>query len=134
MGTVKTAAPVRPSIAALKAACERPDWEQVFANGGPPCFHIDEDGRFCLRAERWGGHHHPSNPSIHPFVSLFDLVTASSWGGKRPGAGPKPKVDVVAINELRRRRKTWDEVAAILKISRWTAMRALGRAKKVGAL
>lgn len=126
MGAVKRS-PVRPSIEALKAACEQPDWEMILRNGGPPCFHVsiepgESDPRFCLRAERWAGH-----GDAHPFVSLFALVTANSRGGKRPGAGAKPKVDAVAIAALRRRRMTWDEVATTLQVSRWTAMRALKR-------
>lgn len=56
-------------------------------------------------------------------------TVAKSWGGKRPGAGPKPKVDVAAIADLRRKRYTWDQVAAALEINRWTAMRALKRVK-----
>lgn len=54
----------------IKAA-EQADWGQVVRNGGPPCFHI-EDGRFCLRAERWGGH-----GSYHAFVSLAGLLEAA---------------------------------------------------------
>src|SRR5690349_8357549 len=46
------------------------DWGQVVANGGPPCFHI-EDGRFCLRAERWDGHR---AIGFHSFVSLRQLL------------------------------------------------------------
>ncbi len=42
------------------------DWGQVVANGGPPCFHV-EDGRFCLRAERWDGHR---AVGFHSYVSL----------------------------------------------------------------
>jgi hypothetical protein len=46
------------------------DWQQVVLNGGPPCFHV-EDGRFCLRAERWEGH-----DLLHRFVSLRSLLAA----------------------------------------------------------
>ena len=56
----------------LKAA-KAMDWEQVVLNGGPPCFHLDEDGdfcgRFCGRAERWPGH-----DDVHRFISLRDLL------------------------------------------------------------
>lgn len=48
------------------------DWGQVVANGGPPCFHV-EDGRFCLRAERWQGH---GEKDFHEFVSLYDLLSS----------------------------------------------------------
>ena len=47
------------------------DWGQVVMNGGPPCFHVQEDGRFCGRAERWDGHR---LPDFHDFVSLADLL------------------------------------------------------------
>jgi hypothetical protein len=57
----------------LQQAAKWPDWEQVVANGGPPCFHI-ESGRFCFRAERWGGH--DNRHVSHAFVSLVDLLAA----------------------------------------------------------
>lgn len=50
-------------------AAERMDWEQVVLNGGPPCFDLCEDGRFCGRAQRWAGH-----GDLHEFVSLADLL------------------------------------------------------------
>ncbi len=48
----------------IARAAKDPDWGQVVANGGPPCFHVT-DGRFCLRAERWPGH-----GIMHPYVDL----------------------------------------------------------------
>lgn len=48
-------------------ALQNIDWVQVVLNGGPPCFHLEEDGRFCLRAEKWSGHH---VHNVHKFVSL----------------------------------------------------------------
>lgn len=58
----------------IKAA-ENMDWQQVILNGGPPCFHLDEDGRFCGRAKRWPGHDKPGNHwPIHKFVSFADLL------------------------------------------------------------
>lgn len=57
----------------LKAA-KNADWQQVVLNGGPPCFHL-EDGRFCLRAERWDGHKAVGGSEpIHKFVSLETLL------------------------------------------------------------
>lgn len=55
------------------------DWQQVVMNGGPPCFHIEENGNFCGRAYRWVGHHADVNkhPELHEFVSLVDLVRAA---------------------------------------------------------
>lgn len=50
---------------ALIAAAKGADWQQVVQNGGPPCFHIEDDGRFCLRAQRWAGH-----DSMHQFTTL----------------------------------------------------------------
>lgn len=47
-------------------ALQNIDWVQVVLNGGPPCFHLEE-GRFCLRAEKWSGHH---IHNVHKFVSL----------------------------------------------------------------
>ncbi len=37
----------------IAKACANVDWLQVVCNGGPPCFHVEEDGRFCFRAKRW---------------------------------------------------------------------------------
>ena len=50
-------------------AAKKMDWVQVVLNGGPPCFHLDTDGSFCGRAERWQGH-----DEMHGFVSLEDLL------------------------------------------------------------
>jgi hypothetical protein len=52
-------------------AAERMDWMQVVLNGGPPCFYLQEDGRFCGRAHRWLGH---CNGVDHEYVSLADLL------------------------------------------------------------
>jgi hypothetical protein len=61
---------------ALLYAAENADWGQVVLNGGPPCFHICEDGLFCLRAERWDGHAANAYPAIHKFVSLHAMLAA----------------------------------------------------------
>jgi hypothetical protein len=60
---------------ALLHAAKTADWGQVVANGGPPCFHLCEDGRFCLRAKRWEGHK-ATGWSVHKFVSLEQLLAA----------------------------------------------------------
>lgn len=54
-----------------------PDWQQIYLNGGPPCFAVMGDNhRFCNRAERWEGH-----PSDHKFVSWIDfLYEVMMWG------------------------------------------------------
>lgn len=57
--------PNHPRSPALLFAAENMDWQQVVLNGGPPCFHLCEDGYFCGRAKAWEGH-----DSIHKFVSL----------------------------------------------------------------
>ena len=57
----------------LIVAAEHADWMQVVLNQGPPCFHVDDDGHFCLRAERWAGHGVGWAPG-HVFVSLADLL------------------------------------------------------------
>lgn len=50
-------------LSAAREAFDNADWQQVVFNGGPPCFHI-EDGRFCLRAQRWEGH-----GKFHDFIA-----------------------------------------------------------------
>jgi hypothetical protein len=53
------------------------DWDQVVANGGPPCFHLQENGRFCLRTPSWQGHGIPvfhDESVYHAYVSLIDLL------------------------------------------------------------
>lgn len=45
------------------AAATAMDWQQVVGNGGPPCFHLEESGHFCGRAQRWHDEHtHPFRP------------------------------------------------------------------------
>lgn len=56
----------------LAEALTHIDWQQVVMNGGPPCFHVELDGHFCLRAERWVGHE-LSDP--HCYVDLLALFT-----------------------------------------------------------
>ena len=51
------------------------DWTQAVLNGGPPCFHADENDKydgFCGRAERWEGH-----PADHRFVPLAALIQSA---------------------------------------------------------
>lgn len=119
---------------ALAAACENPDWGRIIRNGGRPCFHV-ADGQFCLRAETWGGHETDTGGG-HSFVSLFELVTTSgesrsgsTRGGKRSGAGAKQKVDAAAVASLRAKKRTWLQIEEELGISRWSAMKALKRAR-----
>jgi hypothetical protein len=55
-------------------AAQNADWVQVVFNGGPPCFHLEDEERFCLRAQRWDGH---GNAAVgHPFVSLAELIAS----------------------------------------------------------
>lgn len=52
-------------------AADIADWAQVAANlsYGPPCFHLQDDVTFCLRAKTWEGH-----DEDHKFVSLRELL------------------------------------------------------------
>lgn len=63
------AVPMLVELTPTLLAAQKMDWGQVVLNGGPPCFHICEDGRFCGRAERWDGH-----DDVHKFTSLADMV------------------------------------------------------------
>lgn len=65
---------------AIIKAAEEMDWQQVVLNGGPPCFHLCEDGRFCGRAKRWAGHE-----DMHEFVSLSQLIERSRSTGVEEG-------------------------------------------------
>jgi hypothetical protein len=56
---------------ALEVAARNMDWGQVVANGGPPCFHLQEDGTFCGRAQRWAGH---GVKDFHEFLPLDELI------------------------------------------------------------
>src|SRR5580698_6261605 len=59
----------------LLAAAAGADWEQVVRNGGPPCFHLEDDGKFCLRTKQWQGH----DMGMHSYVPLGDLLTAFAY-------------------------------------------------------
>lgn len=52
----------------LLEAAKHMDWQQVVLNGGPPCFHLEEDGYFCGRAERWHDH------GTHDFETLDKIL------------------------------------------------------------
>jgi len=56
----------------LILAAKTMDWQQVVQNGGPPCFHLEKDGRFCGRAKLWQGH---GVQDFHDFVSLDELLS-----------------------------------------------------------
>jgi len=53
-------------------AAEHMDWMQVVLNQAAPCFHLQRNGYFCGRAQRWVGHDNPNQS--HKFVSLADLL------------------------------------------------------------
>ena len=65
-------------LKALIRAAAFADWQKVVLNGGPPCFHLQSRGAFCLRAERWDGH--SGNNPDHAFVSLADLLSEFQEG------------------------------------------------------
>lgn len=60
-----------PTREDYQVAAKMADWGQVIANGGPPCFHL-EGQKFCLRAQRWGGHDHPKE--FHAFTPLDHML------------------------------------------------------------
>lgn len=60
---------------ARETAADNFDWGQVVCNEGPPCFHLEENGRFCGRSGRWAGH---ENAVDHAFVPLSAIVSAPS--------------------------------------------------------
>lgn len=60
---------VQNNATSYMRAANQMDWTQVVMNGGPPCFHVCDDGRFCGRAERWDGHE-----AMHKYISLPDLL------------------------------------------------------------
>lgn len=71
----------------LIEAARRADWIQVVLNQGPPCFHFEPDsGKFCLRAERWAGHHIDGDPG-HAYVPLHNLLADLSIGEGRAEHG-----------------------------------------------
>lgn len=72
--TASAASPVAGVSATLQefyGAASAMDWGQVVANGGPPCFHI-ENGGFCGRAGRWEGH---KNGIDHAYIPLDILLS-----------------------------------------------------------
>lgn len=54
------------------------DWQQVVMNGGPPCFHLEEGGKFCLRAQRWQGHF---LKDFHEFIPLAVMIASARETG-----------------------------------------------------
>ena len=69
--------PKDDTLSALTIAAERADWMQVVLNQGPPCFHLESGGNFCLRAQRWAGHTDKNEYPEHRFVSLADLIESA---------------------------------------------------------
>ena len=56
------------------------DWQQHLMNAGG-CFHVEDDGRLCGRADRWAGH---SEPGFHMFVPLYVAATKLAKGNALP--------------------------------------------------
>lgn len=56
-------------LVVLSEAAIQMDWQPTMLYGGPPCFHLCDDGRFCGRHERWLGH-----ADDHGYVSLAALL------------------------------------------------------------
>ncbi len=63
----------------LQLAARNMDWGQVVMNGGPPCFQLCEDGRFCGRTDKWHG------ADTHAFISLEALITPTFCTIPPPG-------------------------------------------------
>lgn len=65
-------------FARIMNAAQCVDWQQLVANGGPPCFHVVtlDNGKhaFCMRAKKWGGHRNDDSPTDHDYVSLENLL------------------------------------------------------------
>jgi hypothetical protein len=59
------------TLKAYLEAARLADWQTAVLNGGPPCFHLEDHGGFCLRAQAWEGHGHAN---FHKFQSLQDLL------------------------------------------------------------
>jgi phage tail tape-measure protein len=55
-------------------AAENMDWMQIVLNHayGPPCFHLQEDGRFCGRAKGWFGHVTKIDHTYTPLHEMLD--------------------------------------------------------------
>lgn len=60
-----------PTIDQLRAAMRGMDWDQIISNGGPPCFRIQRDGRFCGRALRWHG---DDTHCFYPFEVVLKMA------------------------------------------------------------
>lgn len=58
----------------VRQAAKLANWEQVAQNGGPPCFYLEGDDYFCLRAERWAGHGVSGFHSYLSFDKFIELV------------------------------------------------------------
>lgn len=69
-------------------AAKDADWMQVVLNQGPPCFHL-EDGRFCLRAQRW--HDEIAEKVCHKYVSLEALLRSVTPNAQVRDADPHNK-------------------------------------------
>jgi hypothetical protein len=86
----------------LAMAARNADWGQVVCNGGPPCFHLELPGKFCLRSERWAGH----GLDDHEFVSfekLIERITQPPNDAQPAATAPKDKpIGWISEESLRR--------------------------------
>lgn len=58
------------------------DWVGAELNGYSYCFHLQDDGRLCGRADRWAGHHLTASSVYHPYVKIgtvFADLEAARW-------------------------------------------------------
>lgn len=85
---------VPPSNGNPVEAAKRADWQQVVLNGGPPCFHLEAYGTFCLRAERW---HNEDTHEFRPLHRLLaELQTPTPAPGQRGEEMKSKGVDLIA--------------------------------------
>ncbi len=110
------------------------DYQQIYLNGGPPCFAIDPDlpTRFCCRAEAWEGHGHD-----HDFVSLEELVRGSALNAGLAGQWvaitgelgerlPKPLAESVLITWQGDGNSLFVEEAVLDEDGRWRSIETDG--------
>jgi len=94
------------------------DWEQLRLNA-PACFHVEADGRFCLRALTWAGHQGSTSQHLYEplYVALtrlahrspsHDLVEAAD--AMRAWARSFPCPDEVTAEKLRADLRAYDKI------------------------
>lgn len=67
------------AVTKILQAASHVDWKQVALHGGDaPCFHVCDDGRFCLRTLMWPGHQSGKRDHLfEPVAVAFTRVAQS---------------------------------------------------------